>query len=84
MPGLRDSWGSAGARLDLRGELADSARARVRRRLIAYETATEVECPHCHQGIGHACVTFPRLNEAQFTHAKRVQLRLAQVEEALR
>lgn len=82
MPGLRDSWGTGP--LDLRRELADSSRARVRRRLIAAETATEVECPHCSADIGAPCVTFPRGTEAQHTHMARVNRRLVQVEEALR
>ena len=41
----------------------------------AHDRATEVECPHCGQGPGRTCVT-TSLNEAHFTHMKRVNLRL--------
>lgn len=44
----------------------------------AAETATEVECPFCKQGIGQACVT-SSLNEATFTHMDRIHARLDQM-----
>lgn len=69
---------------DLLSELADPARRRVRENLIAAATATEVECPHCYAGIGQPCVTFPRGTDAQHTHMKRVNRRLAGVRAGLR
>jgi hypothetical protein len=66
-------------REELLAELRDPARQRVRRNLIAHETADYVPCPHCLVGPGRACVTFPRGEPAQHTHAKRVHARWSQL-----
>lgn len=64
---------------ELERELADPARRRVRRRVIAFQTCDTLTCPYCRVGPGHACVTFPRGRLARFPHAARVAARLREM-----
>jgi len=68
-------WGQ-----ELLSLLADVKSQRVRQNLIAWHTADQLTCPHCHVGPGQPCVTFPRGRNATFTHMKRVNARLKQLE----
>ena len=75
--GSEDStdWGA-----ELLSALADVKSQRVRQNLIASHTAEQLTCPHCQVGPGQPCVTFPRARHATFTHMKRVNARLAQIQ----
>jgi hypothetical protein len=51
----------------------------VHQRIQAAETAIDIACPLCGQQAGQTCVT-KALNEAAFTHMKRVNERLRQIQ----
>jgi len=73
--GSNEDWGA-----ELREALRNVNSQKVRENIIAYHTADQIQCPFCKVGPGEPCVTFPRARHATFTHQKRVNQRLAQIQ----